>query len=183
MRRKVAWGVTGSGDKIGDTLGVIEKVREDHRDIEIEVFLSRSGETVLKYYRLLDKLKDGFEKVQVERNSNSPFLAGRLQLGEFDFLLIAPATSNTVAKIAHGIADTLISNSAAMALKAMIPVYVMPTDFTEGTVVSKLPNGRDLRLKVRREDAQNVEKLAKMDDLHLLERPEEIIQIFDKYYR
>ena len=182
MKRRAAWGITGSGDKLRETLDSMEAVRRDLQDVDVEVFLSKSGETVLKYYRLFERLKDIFGKVWVERSANSPFLAGRLQLGEFDFLLIAPATSNTVAKIAHGIADTLITSSAIMALKAMVPVHVMPTDFSEGKMISKLPDGRDLRLRVRREDVQNVEKLAKMDDVHLLQRPEEIIQLFKNYY-
>lgn len=31
--------------------------------------------------------------------ANAPFLAGQMQMGKYDFNLIAPATSNTVAKI------------------------------------------------------------------------------------
>jgi len=83
---------------------------------------------VAKWYRLFESLKENFHKLQVESGPNSPFLAGELQIGKFKFLLIAPATSNTVAKIAAGICDTLLSNSAIMAGKAFLPVYVMPTD-------------------------------------------------------
>ncbi|HII86065.1 TPA: archaeoflavoprotein AfpA, partial [Candidatus Bathyarchaeota archaeon] len=45
-----------------------------------------------------------------------------------DLLLIAPATSNTVAKITNGIGDTMLTNAAIMSLKAFVPVYIVPTD-------------------------------------------------------
>jgi len=126
-------------------------------------------------------LKQNFEKVLVELNSNSPFLAGDLELGKFEFLLIAPATSNTVAKIAAGITDTLLCNSAIMALKASVPVYIMPSDYKEGTLITRLPNGKDLKLRVRKEDAENTRKLSLMDNVFLLEKPEDICDVFKKH--
>jgi len=45
--------------------------------------------------------------------------------GEADVLLIAPATSNTISKIAHGIDDTPVSTFATTALSHM-PVLVAP---------------------------------------------------------
>jgi archaeoflavoprotein AfpA len=182
IRRKLAWGITGSGDKIRETFNVMRCLNEKHKDIEVEVFLSRAGELVTKFYKLDEELKEAFSKVFVEKNANSPFLAARLQLGEFDFFLIAPATSNTVAKFAHGVADTLITNSILQALKAYVPVYIMPVDYREGTTVTKLPDGRELKLRVRKEDATNVQRIANMEDVYTFEKPEEIIDIFRIFY-
>ena len=53
--------------------------------------------------------------------------------GAFDLLIIAPATANTVAKIANGIADSIVTNAAALSNKAEIPVYILPTEVKEGT--------------------------------------------------
>lgn len=128
-------------------------------------------------------MKGNFDKILVEIDANSPFLAGQLQTAKFEFLLIAPATSNTVAKISMGIADTLLSNAAVMGLKAFVPVYIMPSDYKEGTIVTKLPNGRDLRLRIRKEDVEHVRKLAGMDDVLILEKPEEIYRIFEKHFK
>ena len=97
-------------------------------------------------------------------------------------MLIAPATSNTVAKIAVGITDTLLCNSAIMALKAFVPVYIMPSDYKEGTVVTRLPNGKDLRLRVRKEDAENTRKLSLMENVFVLEKPEDIRKVFKKHF-
>jgi flavoprotein len=87
-----------------------------------------------------------------------------------------------VAKIAAGISDTMLCNSAIMALKASVPVYVVPSDYKEGTVVTRLPNGRDFTLRVRREDAENTRKLASMDCVFVLEKPKDIHQVFMKHF-
>jgi archaeoflavoprotein AfpA len=182
-RKKVAWGITGSGDRLKETFSVMGDLRERYADkVDVRVYLSKAGEHVVKWYRLYDQLKQNFDKVLTEFNSNVPFLAGDLEVGKFAFLLIAPATSNTVAKIAAGIADTLLCNSAIMALKATVPVYVMPSDYEEGTVVTRLPNGKDLKIRVRREDAENTRKLAHMDCMSVLEKPENVRQVFIKHF-
>ncbi|MCW3979005.1 MAG: archaeoflavoprotein AfpA [Candidatus Bathyarchaeota archaeon] len=182
-REKVAWGITGCGDKLRETFEIMRGLKGEYADrLQIEVFLSTAGEQVAKYYRLFDDLKQHFERVWVEKNSNSPFLAGRLQLGEFEFLLVAPASSNTVAKLSIGISDTMLTNGAIQSLKASVPVYVMPVDYREGTTVTKLPNGRDLKLRVRKEDAENVSKLTAMEGIFPFEKPEEIRDVFLKHF-
>ena len=182
-KRKAAWGITGSGDRLGETLNVMKELKEHYKnEVEIRVYLSKAGEQVVRWYKLYDQLKQNFEKVWVEFNSNSPFLAGDLELRKYEFLLIAPSTSNTVAKIAAGISDTMLCNSAIMALKASVPVYIMPSDYTEGTVVTRLPNGTDLTLRVRREDAENTRKLASMEYVFVLEKPQDVNQVFMKHF-
>jgi archaeoflavoprotein AfpA len=179
----VAWGITGSGDRLEEILTVMKVIKEQYKnDVEIRVFLSKAGEQVVKWYKLQDQLKQNFDRVWVELNPNSPFLAGDLELRKYKFLLIAPATSNTVAKIAAGISDTMLCNSAIMALKASVSVYVVPSDYKEGTIVTRLPNGRDFTLRVRREDAENTRKLASMDYVFVLEKPEDIHQVFMKHF-
>ncbi len=176
---KVAWGITGSGDKIMETLDAMKAVKEKHGGgLDVEVFLSKAGEQVAKYYGIRDELKEAFERVWEEKNANSPFLAGRLQLGEFAFFLVAPATSNTVAKLVHGISDTLITNSAIQAMKARVPVHIMPVDYREGTVVTKLPEGRTLELRVRKEDAEYVRRLEAMEGIFPFEDPGDIASLF-----
>jgi archaeoflavoprotein AfpA len=182
-KRKVAWGITGSGDRLVETVEIMKEIRKQyHNEVDIIVYLSKAGDQVVKYYRLFDDLKENFDRIQVEINPNSPFLAGQLQLGKFDFLLIAPATSNTVAKISMGIADSLLCNAAIMGLKAFVPFYIMPSDYEEGMIVTKLPNGRDMKLRIRKEDVKHVKKLAGMDGVFILEKPEEIRQVFKKHF-
>jgi len=183
-KKKVAWGITGSGDRLEETMEQMNKIKDKYeKQVDIRVYLSKAGEEVAKWYRLYDRLQKNFTKICVELSSNSPFLAGDLQTGKFEFLLIAPATSNTVAKISVGVCDTLLCNSAIMALKANVPVYIMPSDLEEGTVVTQLPDGRTLKLHVRKEDAENARKLSTMEGICVLKNPQDIPAVFKKHFK
>jgi archaeoflavoprotein AfpA len=182
-KRKVAWGITGAGDKIAEYIAVMKEIQKEYAEnVEIQVFLSKAADLVLKYYRLEDDLKQSFSKVRVELNSNAPFLAAWMQMRKYEFLLIAPATSNTVAKVANGIGDTMLTNATIMSLKAFAPVYIAPTDYAEGTVYTKLPNGKEMKLRVRREEVEQVNKLRSMDGVHVLEGPQKIHAPFKKHF-
>ncbi|MBA5942555.1 MAG: archaeoflavoprotein AfpA [Methanophagales archaeon] len=165
--KRIAWGITGSGDYMRESVTMMEKLTKKY-NLDVDVYLSREGAVVLKYYKLLKEVKTNFGKVSVEKGPNAPFLSGRLQLGMYKLFLIAPATANTVAKMTHGIADSLITNSAAQAMKADVSVYIFPVDQKECEVITKLPDGRDLKLRTRKEDVENVEKLRRMQGIKVL---------------
>jgi archaeoflavoprotein AfpA len=182
-QRKIAWGITGGGDRLAETIEVMKQIKKQYENaVRINVFLSKAASKVLKHYKVENDLKENFEKITLELDSNSPFLSGWLQTGIFEFLLIAPATSNTVAKISTGIADSLLSNAAIQALKAFVPVYIMPTDYREGIIYTKLPGERNLKLRIRKEDAEHVRRLEKMDNVFVLENPREILKVFQKHF-
>jgi archaeoflavoprotein AfpA len=182
-KQKVAWGITGAGDKIAEFIDVMKEIQKEYAEkVEIQVFLSKAADLVLKYYRLEDDLKQNFAKVRVELNSNAPFLAAWMQMRKYEFLLIAPATSNTVAKIANSIGDTMLTNATIMSLKAFVPVYIAPTDYKVGTVYTKLPNGGEMKLRVRKEEVKQVKKLERMEDVFVLEGPQKIREAFQKHF-
>ncbi len=177
----VAWCITGAGDKIIETYEVMKDIKNIYDDkAVIKVFISKSGDQVAKYYGIYHDLETNFDQKWVEISANSPFLAGQVQLGKYDFLLIAPCTSNSVAKISLRIADTLITNAAIMAQKAGVPVYIMPTDFEEGLTETRLPNGKILTLEIRKEDVEHVKRLSKMKNTHVFKDPEYIYKIFER---
>lgn len=181
-KRKIAWGITGSGEKIAETVAIMRKMKDKYKEqFDIRVYISKAGDTVLKYYNLSNTMESTFDKTWTEINANAPFLAGQIQLKEFEFLLIAPTTSNTVAKISLRIADTLLTNAAIMGQKTSTPIYIMPTDFREGVVTTKLPNGKDLDIKVTKQDADHVRNLENMENTFVFENPDEIPRIFEKY--
>jgi archaeoflavoprotein AfpA len=183
MKKKNAWGITGSGDRIVETVEIMKDLQLQYQDsVDIRVFVSKAGDQVIKYYKLFNDLEKNFDKVWVEVNANAPFLAGQLQVKRYEFLLLAPTTSNTVAKIALGLADSLLSNAAIMAQKAFVPSYIMPCDYKEGILTTRLPDGSEMRLRIRKEDAQNVDKLRRMEDVFVLEAPQEIPSIFEKHF-
>jgi archaeoflavoprotein AfpA len=181
--RSGSLGNHGAGDKIG-VIEAMKQVKKEHEaNVEIHVFLSKAAETVLKFYNLETTLRQSFEKVKVEVNANAPFLAAWMQNRKYEFLLIAPATSNTVAKIANGIGDTMITNAALMSLKAFVPVYVFPTDYEEGICITKLPNGKEMKLRVRKEEVEQVKRLRSMEGVHILEGPQKIPDVFKEGFK
>ena len=181
-RPKVAWGITGSGDRLVQTVQVMKDIKQKYQNkVDVRVFLSKAGDQVIKYYHLVRELQEIFQS-SVEVNPNSPFLAGQLQQKKFKFLLIAPATSNTTAKISLGIADTMLCNAAIMGLKAFIPIYIMPSDYQEGIITTDLPNGRQMTLRIRKEDVEHVRRLATMDDVFLLKDPSELYDVFQQHF-
>jgi archaeoflavoprotein AfpA len=182
-KRKVAWGITGAGDKIQEFINLMKEMQKRYEnEVEIQVFVSKAGETMLKFYNLATELQNSFSKVMVELNANSPFLAAWLQNHKYEFLLIAPASSNTVAKMANCIGDTMITNAASMSLKAFVPVYLVPVDYEEKTLYTKLPNGKEMKLRVRKEDAEQVKKLEQMEDVHVLPELENIRTVFKEWF-
>jgi len=182
--KRVAWGITGSGDRLVEVIEAMKHVKKQYQDeIRITVYLSKAGNQIINFYGLANDLKENFGKVRVEVNSNVPTLAVQLQSGKIEFLLIAPTTANTVAKIATGIADTLLCNATIMSLKSFVPVYILPCDYKEGVTATQLPDGSEMRIRVRKEDVENTKKLAAMDGIVILEKPEEIHAVFQKHFK
>ena len=179
-KKKIAWGITGAGDKILETMKVMEKIRLEFEDqVDIEVFISKSGDQVVKYYGISNDIESNFDRVWVEINANAPFLAGNIQLGKYEFMLVAPATSN---KIAMRMGDTLISNAAIMGQKADVPIYILPSDVEEGVTITQLPDGKDLKITIRKEDVEHVEKLANMYETYIIKDPHELVGVFRKHF-
>ncbi len=178
-KTKVAWGITGAGDKIAEIIETMKDLkRQSEGIVEVDVYLSKAADTMLKFYRLDEEIKKSFAKVAVESNSNSPFLAGMMQSHKYEFLLIFPASSNTVAKLVNGIGDTLLTNSAIMSLKAFVPVWVMPVDYKESVISTKLPNGKEMKIRVRKEEAEQVRKLEQTEDVRVFENPAKVREGF-----
>jgi len=172
-RLRVAWGITGAGDQLVQTVEAMERVIENPL-VQVKTFASRNAEIVIKWYKLWNRLQDKFGKVAVERGPNQPFIAGALQTGRYDLLFVSPATANTTAKIAHGIADSLVSNCVAQAVKGGTPVYICPVDWRMGSLETEIPGGRRIRITTRRVDVQNVETVRSMEGITVLEHPGQI---------
>lgn len=143
MGKPIAWGITGGGHFLIETFEVMSKVSNR---ASVTSFVSRAGEEVIRIYGLtdeLEKISPGAHYSEVIRGTKdgySSIHSGRLARGVYSKLVIAPATANTIAKIAHGIADTLVTNAAAQAFKAKLPVLILPTDH---------PSVKSTRLPVR----------------------------------
>jgi len=140
----LAWGITGAGHLLPEIISLMKEVAKIP-DVKVTTFLTRAGEEVVKRYGLWDTLRevsDGnyYSEVLTEEaeGASSP-TAGRLTRGAYRGLIVAPASANTVAKIRFGIADTLVTNAVAQAMKSCTPVLILPTDQTLEEVETRLP--------------------------------------------
>ena len=138
----VAWAITGAGHFLKESFHAFKDIKTKKRNLKITVFLSKAGEEVVKMYGLFDniqKLAPGgyLEEIFLDSSGSSP-KAGRLGRGKYHALIVAPATSNTVAKIVHGIADTLVTNAVAQSVKGGVKVYVLPVDIAR-KITSVMP--------------------------------------------
>ncbi len=176
MTLKVVWGITGSGDKMPETVAAMAAVREQ-LDVEITAALSIAAVRVLRWYKLTETVEELAKSVKIEKDANSPFITGPLQIGQYDCLLVAPATANSVAKIAHGIEDTMVTNAVGQTAKSTTPIYIMPVDLRPGTTVTMRPGGERLELKIRAIDVENTDKLRTMEGITVFESPAEIESI------
>ena len=89
--------------------------------------------------------------------ASSPAVAGFAN-GVYRVLVVAPATSNSVAKFVYGISDSLVSNLFAQAGKSRVPIIVLPTDVAP-EVDSPGPHGDLIKVYPRPIDLQNTDML------------------------
>ncbi len=141
---RLAWCITGAGHFLRESFEAFKELKGKNNELKVTSFVSRAAEEVIKMYGLENDLLDisggsYLEERFYEREQGSSFpKAGRFLLNKYDALVVTPATSNTIAKLAYGIADTLVTNAVAQAVKGNVPVYIVPVDI-EGHIESKMP--------------------------------------------
>jgi len=145
---KIGFGITGAGHLLLESVELLEKLKTNH---DVTVLLSAAGCEVLKMYGLFERVKritGGYynELVQEKDQKFSYPITGRFSLGKYDFLIVSPATSNTIGKIVNGIADTLITNAVAQAGKGRVKTIIIPVDLESGAVETVLPSKLELDL-------------------------------------
>ena len=178
MAFSLIWGMTGTGYLIKESIDLMKTLQEEFQDkINITVMLSKEGAVVVKWYKQWDYLHEVIKKVRVEITPNNPFLAGPLQLGKYDLFIVCPVSANSVAKIVYGIADTLITNCVAQAIKGGVMVYLFPSDQHVEPIVTSRPDGSPLILKIRDIEIENVNKLKKMEGISVISDFSEIKRI------
>ncbi|NPA05117.1 MAG: 4Fe-4S dicluster domain-containing protein [Crenarchaeota archaeon] len=123
--KRVLWVVTGAGCFMRCSAGVF---LETSKDVLADVVFTAAGLEVARIYGVLDVFIRHSRHIYYELPASGGVLAGRVAGGFYSLVVVAPATSNTVAKIRHGIADTPPLTAVLQAVKNMIPVVILPTD-------------------------------------------------------
>jgi flavoprotein len=111
-------------------------------------------------------------------NTESAVPVGQFYLGRYHLLVIAPATSNTVAKCVVGISDNLVSNLFAQAGKCRIPSIVFACD-TEPVVITPAP-GQMVTVYPRDIDLKNAERLGGFTGVHLVKSMPALVEALDQ---
>lgn len=172
---KLMWGITGTGYLLEESIGLMKNLQEQFGDkIDITVMLSKEGAVVVKWYKQWNHLVEIVKKVRVEKTPNNPFFAGPLQVGDYDFFIVCPVSANSVAKIVYGIADTLITNCVAQAIKGAVTVYLFPSDQHKELITTTRPDGSPLVLKIRDIELENINRLKKMEGVYVFSEFSEI---------
>ncbi len=158
------WGITGTGYLLDECIDLMKELQNEH-SVDLTVILTKEGASVVKWYKKWLALTEAVKRVKVEKTPNIPFYAGPLQLGKYDIFLVCPVSANSVAKIVHGIADTLITNCVAQAIKGSMIVHIFPSDQDLEPITTSRPDGSPLVLKIRDIELENIEKLKKMEGI------------------
>lgn len=165
LRSRFAWCVTGSGHFLDESMALAARLPQ------VDLFLSAAAEEVLPIYQMhIDDLRSTFRIFRDKTASAVP--VGMLYDDVYHTVIVAPATSNTVAKCVVGISDSLPTNMFAQAGKLGIPGVVFACD-TEPVVVTKSPHDW-VTLRPRRLELDNVERLRDIDHCHVVTTPAEL---------
>ena len=120
----------------------------------------------------LTDLKDKLPVYRDKADSAPP--VGLFYTGHYHTLVMAPTTSNTIAKCVLGIADSLITNLYAQAGKCRVPSIVFACD-TAPELDTMAPSGM-VKVYPRRVDLDNVEKLKSFEATTVVESMEALEQ-------
>ncbi|MEP9396531.1 flavoprotein [Mesorhizobium sp. KR2-14] len=144
-----AWVLTGSGHFFTESFELIHQL--EHCDI----FVTKAADEVLRMY----KLKLDFPKSMrvIHDKTASAIPVGGFYHGVYHTVVIAPASSNTVAKCVLGISDTIATNVYAQAGKCRVPSIVFACD-TAPELETMAPHGM-VKVYPRPIDLEHTERL------------------------
>lgn len=147
---RIAWAITGSGHYLRECLALAEQLPQ------VDLYLSTAASEVLQVYGFpVKQLKERFRLFHDKAASAPP--VGLFYKGVYDLLVVAPATSNSVAKMVCGISDSLVTNVYAQAGKCRVPSIVFACDAAP-EMDSEAPGGM-VKVYPRTIDLENTERL------------------------
>jgi dihydromethanopterin reductase (acceptor) len=161
---RLAWALTGSGHFFGECLALIGGLRG------CDLFVSKAAAEVIRMYKQREPFSPGTRVFRDTTASAAP--VGFFYEGHYHTLVVAPATSNTVAKFVYGISDTLATNVFAQAGKCRIPIIVFACD--TAPVHDTLAPGGMVRVFPRRIDLGNTARLREFEDVTVVESMAEL---------
>jgi flavoprotein len=158
------WALTGSGHYFKECLDMIRELEE------VDLFVTRAADEVVRMYKQRLALPKSARVFRDTTASAAP--VGYFYYGVYHTLVVAPATSNTVAKCVFGISDTLATNVFAQAGKCRIAAIVFACD-TAPELETEAPKGM-VKVYPRRIDLENTERLKSFEATDVVESLDEL---------
>jgi flavoprotein len=157
---RLAWALTGSGHYLHECLALARQLGN------VDLYLSGAAAEVLGMYGYrLDDLRGEMRIYRDQTACSAP--VALFYEGHYHALVIAPATSNTVAKCVWGISDTLVTNIYAQAGKCRIPSIVFACD-NAPELESEAPRGT-VKVYPRHIDLHNADRLREFESTQVVE--------------
>ena len=128
----LAWGITGASDKLEASFDQMEKIAA-MEDVRISTFITQPGIEVILYYGLKKRLEaisngDPYREICTPKTHGAAaYLAARFFAGEYEALMVAPCSSNTLCKLRYGLADTPVTTAAMWCIKGGRPCFILQT--------------------------------------------------------
>lgn len=165
---RLAWALTGSGHYIEECLNFLLTLDE------VDLYLSQAAEEVIKMYGFT--LDDIRKKIPVYRDkaASSPPV-GHFYKGYYHTFVMAPATSNTIAKCVLGISDSLVTNLYSQAGKCRVPSIVYPCDIAP-EMETTAPGGKKVMVYPRKIDLEGTEKITAFEYTSIVKSVDELIR-------
>lgn len=158
------WALTGSGHFFKECLSIIRELDD------VDLFVSRAAAEVIRMYRQEFDLSKSTRIFRDTTASAAP--VGAFYFGTYHTLVLAPATSNTVAKCVYGISDTLATNVFAQAGKCRVFSIVFACD-TAPELETEAPKGM-VKVYPRHIDLENTARLKSFKDVVVVENLAEL---------
>lgn len=153
------WALTGSGHFFKECLALIGELED------VDLFVSRAAGEVVRMYHQELGLPDTARIFRDKAASAPP--VGAFYYDVYHTLVVAPATSNTVAKCVFGVSDTLVTNVFAQAGKCRVPAIVFACD-TAPELETEAPKGM-VKVYPRRIDLENTDRLRAFEGTQVVE--------------